>query len=273
MNQDYYQQQPYGQQQSYGQQQPYGQHYGQQQPYGQQTPNDRPQQPMDYYQPPSHPAGYYQERQDEYSSQGSYVSENYHSTGQQYSEHYEGQDRGIMGAMAGAAAGGYGGHKFGGHGFLGALAGAFAGHKMEDAFKHRDEEKKHEQQQQQQVAPAGGNHSQSGNAQPEGNFHASSYKICLDEDYNLVAKCAALDGRYYWSIFPLNEFIGNNDGRFEWTSEGDGDFLASAKHVKLIDDGKGLKAELYGLDGRWHTSKICLNERITNENGELGILD
>lgn len=42
-----------------------------------------------------------------------------------------------MGALAGGAAGFYGGGKVGsGHKVLGALAGAFAGHKLEENFKH-----------------------------------------------------------------------------------------------------------------------------------------
>jgi outer membrane lipoprotein SlyB len=45
-------------------------------------------------------------------------------------------ERGLMGALAGGAAGYYGGNKVGGgHGFLGAIAGAFAGHKLEEAAK------------------------------------------------------------------------------------------------------------------------------------------
>jgi len=45
-------------------------------------------------------------------------------------------DRGLMGALAGGAAGYYGGNKLGGHGFLGAITGAFAGHKLEEKHKH-----------------------------------------------------------------------------------------------------------------------------------------
>jgi len=45
-------------------------------------------------------------------------------------------ERGILGAMAGGAAGYYGGKKLGGHNILGALAGAWAGHKLEDKAKY-----------------------------------------------------------------------------------------------------------------------------------------
>lgn len=39
-----------------------------------------------------------------------------------------------MGALAGGALGGYGGHRKN-HGFLGTIAGAIAGSKLEDKFK------------------------------------------------------------------------------------------------------------------------------------------
>jgi hypothetical protein len=52
-------------------------------------------------------------------------------------------DRGLMGAMAGGAAGYYGGNKMGHHGIIGALVGAFAGSKAEDYAKG-----KHKQNQQ-----------------------------------------------------------------------------------------------------------------------------
>jgi hypothetical protein len=45
------------------------------------------------------------------------------------------EDRGLMGALAGGAAGFIGGQKMGKHGILGALAGAFAGSKLEDFTK------------------------------------------------------------------------------------------------------------------------------------------
>jgi hypothetical protein len=45
------------------------------------------------------------------------------------------EDRGLMGALAGGAAGFAGGHKMGNHGIIGALAGAFMGSKLEDYAK------------------------------------------------------------------------------------------------------------------------------------------
>jgi outer membrane lipoprotein SlyB len=46
-------------------------------------------------------------------------------------------ERGLLGAVAGGAAGIFAGNRVGGgHPILGALAGAFAGHKLEEQFKH-----------------------------------------------------------------------------------------------------------------------------------------
>lgn len=44
-------------------------------------------------------------------------------------------DRGLMGALAGGAAGAYGGNKFGGHKIIGGIIGAITGSKLEDKFK------------------------------------------------------------------------------------------------------------------------------------------
>lgn len=46
-------------------------------------------------------------------------------------------DRGILGALGGGAAGGFAGHKAGGHGFLGAVGGAIMGSLAEDYAKDR----------------------------------------------------------------------------------------------------------------------------------------
>jgi len=52
------------------------------------------------------------------------------------------QDRGLLGAMAGGAAGAYAGHKTRGHGVLGALGGAILGSLTEDYAKKGKKNKK-----------------------------------------------------------------------------------------------------------------------------------
>ncbi|KAK3063349.1 hypothetical protein LTR53_018944, partial [Teratosphaeriaceae sp. CCFEE 6253] len=61
-------------------------------------------------------------------------------TGQPHASGEEG-GRGLMGALAGGAAGAYGGHKMN-HGFLGGLGGAVAGSMVEDQYKKRDKKEK-----------------------------------------------------------------------------------------------------------------------------------
>ncbi|KAF2163285.1 hypothetical protein M409DRAFT_57575 [Zasmidium cellare ATCC 36951] len=62
-------------------------------------------------------------------------------------------DRGVMGALAGGAAGAYGGHQLG-HGVIGAIGGAYAGHKLEDAYqKHHHSASQTHTNQPQQAAP------------------------------------------------------------------------------------------------------------------------
>ncbi|KAI0158530.1 CVNH domain-containing protein [Pestalotiopsis sp. NC0098] len=206
------------------------------------------------------------------------------------------EERGLMGALAGGAAGGFAGHKMN-HGFLGALGGAFAGHKLQDAYKdHRknsrpssrrssssssssDDDKKHHHQQQQHQPPPvpppyyanppppqpshGGGHLR-------GNFSSSASRISLDGDHDLVAECRSVDGSHKLTSISLNRLLTNADGHFRWSR--DGNFAGSARDVRLVHDGKYLEAELRRRDGSWHRDQICLDERIENSNGDLRML-
>jgi LysM repeat protein len=49
---------------------------------------------------------------------------------------------------------------------------------------------------------------------------------------------------------------------------GGGNFAASARNVRLVDNGRRLEAELL-RDGCWVTASIALDERIGNDNGCL----
>merc|ERR1712230_333736 len=84
---------------------------------------------------------YYQDNrapyaQDQYGSSNSYYNSN--------SQPAPGQeaDRGMMGAVAGGAAGAFGGHKAG-HGFLGSIGGAIIGSLAEDYAKKNKKNKHH----------------------------------------------------------------------------------------------------------------------------------
>lgn len=254
-------------------------------------------------------------------------------------------ERGLLGAIAGGAAGAYGGHKVG-HGFIGAVGGAYAGHKLEDHWKDKrkaekkerrrlqgrrdssssssssssdDEKKKKKKDKYGQpgpqgwgdkwgnlshddkmkyglgaagVAAAGGagyyawqHHQQQqghgGAPMPPqghggsrevlaGNFSGSSSQITLDGDYDLIASCGTVDGHQKLSSISLNDCLGNEWGKFVW--QRGGGFAQSSRNIRLVDGGRVLEAELGNGRGGWDRQHIRLDEKITNDNGELKFL-
>ncbi|KAI9710566.1 MAG: hypothetical protein M1820_002702 [Bogoriella megaspora] len=257
---------PYGQEprQSYNSSEPYGQQSYP--PYDNRDPYAQP--PAHYGAPPANQDYYNQGPPAEYA----------HAPGAPPPAEGE---RGLMGALAGGAAGGYGGHKMG-HGLIGGLAGAYAGHKLEDGIKEKKKKKKNKQDGYGRRGSSSSSSSSSSDDEKKrkskkhspiyaGNFSASSKNVYLDGNHDLVAECADPSGRHHFSRFNLDWCITNNNGRLEWAQQGKGNFSHSSKHVKL-DRGNGsqwLEAELNGLDGHYHKSKICLDERIGNSNGRL----
>lgn len=192
-------------------------------------------------------------------------------------------DRGIMGALAGGAAGAYGGHKMG-HGFLGAVGGAFAGHKLEDAYKdHREEKKEKKEKKARSRRGSSCSSSSASSCDSEddknrrqgapvmaGNFHASSRNVRLENDSILVAECADCYGNHHWTSIDLNDCLTNTFGRLEWARGGN--FRPTARHIRLEDNGSTLEADLGDGNGAWTPNRIYLNERITNDNGRLMML-
>ncbi|KAK6828329.1 hypothetical protein PG987_011670 [Apiospora arundinis] len=190
-------------------------------------------------------------------------------------------ERGLMGAMLGGATGAFAGHKVN-HGFLGALGGAYAGHKLEDALK---DQKKHNSRpsssNSQQQAPMmmippqpmspGPSPSPSPKPEPSrfGNFSHSSSRISLDRDYDLIAECRTIRGHQKLSSISLNHCLTNMDGHFKWAGKDPGNFGASARNVRLADEGRVLEADLRAKDGTWRLDRIHLDERITNIDGDL----
>ena len=95
----------------------------------------------------------------------------------------------------------------------------------------------------------------------------SSRSVQLDGDNNLIAECKKVDGRYRWSSLDLNDCLTNINGSFGWTRGGN--FKASARHIRLVEGGNMLEAQLGDGRGGWNTSRIWLNEKIENRDGEL----
>jgi LysM repeat protein len=204
---------------------------------------------QDYGQPPpqyqQHQSSQFnspQQSQNSYGNGQGYNNPSSYET-QQGFENSEGE-RGLMGGLAGGAAGAFGGHKVGGmtgHSktstIFGAVAGAFAGHKLQDGVsdwkddrderkeeekrrREEEERRKHEQQNNNHhhgsnghynEKPRGGNYA--------GNFTTSSRDIRLDAhgDYNLHASCRRSDGSYQSSTISLNRILENDDGSFRWS--------------------------------------------------------
>lgn len=179
--------------------------------------------------------------------------------------------RGLMGAMGGAAVGGYGGHKMG-HGLLGALGGAAAGSIAEDMLKKQRKEQKHKRRDSSASSCSDeGKHHGGGGMVNAGNFRASSKDVRLEHDHMLVAECADTHGHHQWSSLDLNDCFTNDGGRLKWARGGN--FAASSRHFRLIDDGNGLEVECGNGHGGWDHNKIWLPEKITNENGRLQMID
>lgn len=193
-------------------------------------------------------------------------------------------ERGVLGALAGGAAGGFGGYKVGGKvtghskttAVLGALAGAYAGHKIQDTVSSKsDDEKKKEDKtknKKKDKEKEERSRSRSRSRELRGNFSGSSEDIYLEHDsHTLMARCWPVDGDLRSSSIDLNRYLENSWGNFRWVDGANttGNFIASARKVRLRDNGKRLEAELGCGNGEWATSSINLDERIGNENGSL----
>lgn len=192
-----------------------------------------------------------------------------------------------MGALAGGTAGAMAGHKVN-HGLLGALGGAFAGHKLQGAVsdhkKHNKPGHKHSRSSSSSSSSSSDNsharprpQQQCSQQQPHqqqqhapryaGNFSLSASQISLDGDYDLIASCKRVDGSGKLSSISLNRELTNDDGHFRWSKEGN--FGATARNVRLVDNGRALEAELQKDGGHWVWSKVVLDEKIGNSDGEL----
>lgn len=311
-SQDYYgrdnygrEQQPRVPEQSYGyvQQEPYNNSGTAEQSYGQHSEGQyitQPQGPAPYgsgrygenrYPPTS---GYYS--QDETRPQQT-NSNNAYASSQQYAPQIHGyndqerlqnsqapikseydavparpgseEDRGLMGALAGGAAGAYGGHKVH-HGFLGTIGGAIAGSLAEDAYKNHERRKSQQRlyEQQQQQYQQQGYRQQS--MRMAGNFSESSRDISLRHT-QLHAYCADVHGDHRESELNLNDCFTNEWGQLRW--QRDGNFAPSSRDFRLIEGGRIFECECNDGNGGWRHNMIHLDERITNEDGHLRLLN
>lgn len=210
----------------YGQNQQHNSQYG-----GQHQPqNDSYNQP--YGQRDDRSPGY--GGNPNYDNQQSYGNQDNFNNGQE-------SDRGVMGALAGAAAGGYGAYKLAGpatghnktSGLVGALGGALTGHVLQDGAEHwkdsHDEKKKKEKEEKKHKhdnEQHGGHHDRrDSNDRPRsghfaGGFTNSSQDVRLDAhgEFNLHAQCRRMDGSLQSSTLSLNRILENDNGTFRWSN-------------------------------------------------------
>lgn len=86
-----------------------------------------------------------------------------------------------------------------------------------------------------------------------------------------MAYCNPVSGHPRRSSIPLNGVLTNTFGKFNWARGGN--FGASARHVRLVEGGRVLEAELGNGRGGWDQAWIRLDERISNQDGSLVFLD
>jgi len=103
-----------------------------------------------------------------------------------------------------------------------------------------------------------------------GNFHASSQHIRLEGHSLLVADCADVNGHWHHAAIDLNDCFTNSNGDLLWARGGN--FAASARHIRIVEEGRMIEAELNDGRGGWVDNRVELGERITNDNGRLELL-
>ncbi|WPH00064.1 Hypothetical protein R9X50_00288700 [Acrodontium crateriforme] len=185
------------------------------------------------------------------------------------------EDRGVMGALAGGAAGGFAGHKAN-HGFLGAIGGAIGGSMLEDVYKKKHKKDKKNRRDSSSSSSSSDSdshkhkHDHHNSAPMDGNFSASSRGTRIEGHSTLVAECADVNGHHRESRIDLNDCFTNSGGELLWQRHGN--FAASARHLRLADDGRVMETELGDGRGGWHWQRVRLDERISNDNGHLVML-
>ncbi|KAK3368397.1 Cyanovirin-N [Podospora didyma] len=100
-------------------------------------------------------------------------------------------------------------------------------------------------------------------------FNTFAENIRLDDGHILRAGLLNADGNVNQAEVDLNQFLGNNNGAFEWSGE---NFSGSAQNISFSIEGDNvpvLRAELADADGNFHGADINLAERIGNDNGNF----
>ena len=100
-------------------------------------------------------------------------------------------------------------------------------------------------------------------------FHSSAEGITVDH-HILRAQLRNEDGNNVEAEINLDDYVGNNDGRFEWGGNG---FSQTAENIHFSIEGGDsvpvLRARLQNLEGDFVDADLNLAERFSNENGRF----
>ncbi|EFQ34514.1 CVNH domain-containing protein [Colletotrichum graminicola] len=99
-------------------------------------------------------------------------------------------------------------------------------------------------------------------------FHISAQDIRVDDGHILRARLNNENGECVDAECNLNDFLGNNNGSFEW---GGSNFSQSAEDIHFSIEGGDsvpiLRARLFNVEGEAVDCNVNLSERIGNDNG------
>ncbi|KAB8215586.1 Cyanovirin-N [Aspergillus novoparasiticus] len=99
-------------------------------------------------------------------------------------------------------------------------------------------------------------------------FHLSAEEIEIRDNHILWARLRNGDGDLQDAEINLDEFLGNDDGHFQWDGE---NFSQTAEDVHFAIEGDEevpvLRAVLLNGEGEPVESNVNLSERINNDNG------
>ncbi|PLN78752.1 Cyanovirin-N [Aspergillus taichungensis] len=103
-----------------------------------------------------------------------------------------------------------------------------------------------------------------------GAFHLTATDIRVEDGHLLVASLQYGDDEWQESTIDLDQYIGNDEGRFVWDGE---NFSDSAENVHFAIEGGAdvpvLRAQLPTSDGQLVDADLNLGERIDNRDGEF----
>ncbi|KAJ5934242.1 hypothetical protein N7466_003789 [Penicillium verhagenii] len=101
-------------------------------------------------------------------------------------------------------------------------------------------------------------------------FHESSKNIKLD-GWKLCASLRRLDDVWVERVLSLGDFLGNNDGNFQWGGQ---NINQSAQNPTLVywEGYPILRASLQDNEGNYHQRDCNLSDKIGNGHGRF-ILD